>query len=351
MLRDMAGRALLPRRPEGDTFATVLRANLGPTMCEQFYFPYARKLWGRDPTELSGLQARKRVTAGSFKKLLKRLVKPPGEGKFYYPREGYGQISRAYAHAAEEAGAELRFDTSVAALERPTNGGRWRVSLIRGDATEVLEADHVWSTIPVTQVARMMAPAAPAAVLEATQAIAFQGMILVYLVLDVDQWTTTDAHYFPEANVSVTRVSEPKNYFLSQEPTGRTVLCAEVPCTPDGPIWQKTDAELGELVVADLARAEVPVPRPPVQVFTRRLRQAYPIYTMGYEHALGAIDAWVESLPGFLSYGRQGLFAHDNLHHALFMAYSAVDCLEAGRFNPDKWAAYRQIFATHVVED
>ena len=30
--------------------------------------------------ELSGIQARKRVSAGSFKKLLKRLVSPPGAG-------------------------------------------------------------------------------------------------------------------------------------------------------------------------------------------------------------------------------------------------------------------------------
>ncbi len=351
MLRDMIGRTLLPKPAEGVTFASVLRANLGPTMCEQFYFPYARKLWGRDPSELSGIQARKRVTAGSFQKLLKRLVKPPGKGKFYYPREGYGQISRAYADAAQDLGADLRFNTSVEALERPSPGGKWRVSLSRDGVTEVIEADHVWSTIPVTQVARMMSPPAPPEVLAATGAIDYQGMILVYLVLDVDQWTTTDAHYFPESNVSVTRVSEPKNYFLSKEPKGRTILCAEVPCTPDSPLWQKTDAELGEMVAGDLARAEIPIPRPPVEVFTRRLRQAYPIYTMGYEHALGTLDDWVQALPGFLSYGRQGLFAHDNLHHALFMAYSAVDCLEGGHFDADKWAGYRKIFATHVVED
>jgi hypothetical protein len=56
------------------TATSVLQANLGPTMCHHFYFPYSRKLWGREPEELSGIQARKRVTAGSFTKLLKRLV-------------------------------------------------------------------------------------------------------------------------------------------------------------------------------------------------------------------------------------------------------------------------------------
>jgi hypothetical protein len=63
------------------------------------------------------------------------------------------------------------------------------------------------------------------------------------------------------------------------------------------------------------------------------------------------LDRWIDSVPDFLSYGRQGLFAHDNTHHALFMAYSAVDCLVDGRFDEDRWNEYREIFATHVVED
>ncbi|HEV8362058.1 MAG TPA: FAD-dependent oxidoreductase, partial [Gemmatimonadaceae bacterium] len=67
MLRDLVMRKL-SKPAEGDTFASVLMANLGPTMCNHFYFPYARKLWGHEPELLSGIQARKRVSAGSFGK-------------------------------------------------------------------------------------------------------------------------------------------------------------------------------------------------------------------------------------------------------------------------------------------
>ena len=63
------------------------------------------------------------------------------------------------------------------------------------------------------------------------------------------------------------------------------------------------------------------------------------------------LDAWGGSLPGILTFGRQGLFAHDNTHHALYMAYCAVDCLGEGGFDHSKWAGYREIFSTHVVED
>ena len=352
VMKDMVTKAVA-KRPEGDTFASVLRANLGPTITEHFYFPYARKLWGKEPEELSGIQARKRVSAGTFAKLLKRLVKAPGDGKFWYFREGYGQISRALAAEAVKLGADFRMGWKAASLEQNPGGPRaWKVTLQKGDETLVLDADHVWSTIPVTLVARMIKPAPTPQVVEATQKIGYRAMILVYLQLDVDQFTTTDAHYFPEANVSITRLSEPKNYFGLGEPKGRTTLCAELPCAVDDRFWKMSDEELGRHVAADMERAGLPLARPPVKVFARRLRQAYPIYTMGYEKWLGIMDDWTLSIPSFLSYGRQGLFAHDNTHHALYMAMAAVDCLKDGRFDMDRWTGhYRRIFATHVVED
>jgi len=93
------------------------------------------------------------------------------------------------------------------------------------------------------------------------------------------------------------------------------------------------------------------VPAQPQSVFSRRLSQAYPIYLNGYEQRFSVLDAWAESLTGVLSYGRQGLFAHDNTHHALFMARAAADCLEGGVFDQQKWERYREVFRTHVVED
>ena len=64
------------------------------------------------------------------------------------------------------------------------------------------------------------------------------------------------------------------------------------------------------------------------------------------------MDHWLAGIRGLLTFGRQGLFAHDNTHHALAMAHAAVDCLQRdGAFNEAKWREYREHFETHVVED
>ena len=112
-----------------------------------------------------------------------------------------------------------------------------------------------------------------------------------------------------------------------------------------------SDEELGAQVANDLERAGLPLPSAPRSVMTRRLPQAYPIYAQGYEEALTPLDEWLGRIQGLLTYGRQGLFAHDNTHHALYMAYAAVDCLQGGEFDAAKWKDYREIFAMHVVED
>jgi hypothetical protein len=51
------------------------------------------------------------------------------------------------------------------------------------------------------------------------------------------------------------------------------------------------------------------------------------------------------------TFGRLGLFAHDNTHHAMVMAYDAVAALAGGGWDRQAWAAARARFASHVVED
>ena len=336
------------RRPRGDTFAEVLRAALGPTICDRFYFPYARKIWGVAPQELSGEQARRRVAATSPARLARRVFAQGAEGKrvFLYPRRGYGQIVEALAGAATDGGARIETGAEVTGVDVSEAGG----SVTLGDG-RTLTARRVWSTLPLTALAAMTTPAPDPAALAAAQALEFRAMLLVYVVIERPRYTPFDAHYLPGGTTPVTRVSEPKNYRDGDDPPHTTVLCAEIPCDPGDALWASGDAELGAVVADGLVEAGLP--RPPIaEVEVVRLRHAYPILRTGFEARLARLDAWAAAQPSLLTLGRQGLFVHDNAHHALAMAWAAVDCLRPdGGFDADGWAAARRRFATHVVED
>lgn len=344
--RDMALGPL--RRPRRDTFEEVLGAALGPAICERFYFPYARKIWGVPPGELSGEQARRRVAAASPARILRRVLARGAEGKrtFLYPRHGYGQIVEALAAAAREAGAEILTGAEVTGVDLET--GRARATLSDGRA---LEGRRLWSTLPLPALAAMANPRPDAAVTAAAAGLEFRAMLLVYLVLEAPRYTPYDAHYLPAGTTPVTRVSEPRNYRDGDDPPGVTVLCAEIPCDPGDALWAAGDDALGAVAVAGLVEAGLP--RPPVAgVEVVRLRHAYPVLRAGFEERLARLDAWAAAQPALLTLGRQGLFVHDNAHHALAMAWAAVDCLRPdGGFDAAGWAAARARFAAHVVED
>jgi protoporphyrinogen oxidase len=271
----------------------------------------------------------------------------PGRGYFYYPRLGFGAISERLFEEAQNCGAQFLFNSRIAHLTR--DGGR-----VTGISTgqHVDAPDHVWSTAPLNWLAQSFDPPAPANVLEAAARMRFRSMILIYLTLEQGRFSEYDAHYFPDEKIPISRLSEPKNYGLAEEPPDATVLCAELPCEAGSSLWMMDDLQLGELARQSLEASGIPVRAPIRRVATRRLERAYPLYEIGYESRFALIDEWLNGFENLITFGRQGLFAHDNTHHALFMAYSAVDCLDAnGAFDRERWLQFRRQFESHVVED
>lgn len=336
----------LARKPRGDSFAALLQAGLGPTVCRRFYFPYARKLWGLDPEQIHGEQARRRVSGNAVGKVLRKLGGGASGGFFYYPRRGFGQIWERLAAAAAEAGAGIRLRAAVQRVEVAAGG--FRVTTSAGD---LHESRMLWSTVPIPVLAGILKPAAPDEVLLAGSRLRSRAMVLVYLVLPVRRYTEFDAHYLPGPQTPVTRISEPKNYREGDDPPERTVLCAEIPCTAGGRIWQEPAHRLGSLVCETLRLLGLP-PAEPVDVRVKRVPAAYPIYDLGYRQPFDLVQEWASHIPGLLSFGRHGLFAHNNSHHALEMGWAAAAALgNDGTFDEDAWSAALTRFCAHVVQD
>lgn len=331
------------------TYADVLRRGLGPTLYDLLYAPYAIKLWGRAGEQIDAEQARRRVSADTAWKVATRMLRrrSGGSGRmFYYPRRGFGQIVEVLAEAAVTAGADVRLAARVDDIVPDTEG----VEVGIATAGRV-RAGRVFSTIPLPSLTRICRPGAPAPAVESAARLRFRAMVLVYVVHGTRPWTPYDAHYVPDLDTPITRISEPLNYRDSaSDPPDRTVLCCEIPCTAGDDLWTRSDDDLTAIVVETLTRCGLPR-LSLAGVHVERMPRVYPVYEVGYRRALDGIDAWAATLPNVTTFGRLGLFVHDNTHHTMMMAYDAVDALGEGRFDAAAWAAARARFATHVVED
>ena len=351
-LKFSAGSAMdIVRRPflnsSGDTFEDEVRQRLGKTVSDEFYSPYAEKLWGVHPREIDGELARRRVSASSPLAILKRLIRSstPTGRTFLYPKNGYGQIVEALADAVVNAGGKIELECPIEHIVLENDSCTLKSP--KGDKT----AQLVWTTAPLSALPKMIEPSPSQEITQAASALRMRGMLLVYLVLGQSSFTQYDAHYFPDQKTRIARLSEPKNYRDGPDPKNQTVLCAELPCWTSDAIWSATPDELGEIVRVDLINLGLPR----INLLTtevRRLPFVYPVFETATRSEREALLNWGNTLTNVLSFGRQGLIVPDNIHHTLAMGWDAAHSLDSnGIVNNSQWNEALRRFEEHVVED
>jgi len=351
-LKFSAGSAMdIVRRPflnsSGDTFEDEVRQRLGKTVSDEFYSPYAEKLWGVHPREIDGELARRRVSASSPLAILKRLIRSstPTGRTFLYPKNGYGQIVEALADAVVNAGGKIELECPIEHIVLENDSCTLKSP--KGDKT----AQLVWTTAPLSALPKMIEPSPSQEITQAASALRMRGMLLVYLVLDQSNFTQYDAHYFPDQKTRIARLSEPKNYRDGPDPKNQTVLCAELPCWTSDAIWSATSDELGEIVRSDLINLGLPR----INLLTtevRRLPFVYPVFETSTRSERETLLNWGNTFNRVLSFGRQGLIVPDNIHHTLAMGWDAAHSLNSsGAFDHAQWDQALSRFEQHVVED
>lgn len=360
-------RSRAPENP--DTYAELMRAGFGPTLYEQVYAPYARKLWGLAGDEIDVEQARRKAGAPTALAALVRSVRSAMSSEslaYLYPRRGFGQLCEALADAALTSGARLRLGAVVERLDvgesdiavrlgrsehhaAAAERGGWSV-FDHWETSGWLRTKHVFSTLPLPLLARMTSPGAPYEAVEASGNLRFRAIVLVYAVHRGGRWTRHDVHYIPASGTPVSRISEPANHRINPEdPEDRSVVCFELPCDVGDEIWDASDDELLDVVSDAVHRTGLP-PLNLDWLQVKRLRNVYPVYQRGYREHLAVLEDWVDRMGNLTSFGRLGLFTPDNTHHAMVMGYEAADALGNGKFDQDHWSAARDRFAHNIAE-
>ncbi len=108
------------------------------------------------------------------------------------------------------------------------------------------------------------------------------------------------------------------------------------------------DRLLIKTVLTELERAGL---KPPEldSGFSRKLNCAYPSYPRDWQRGYETLRNWLRGIPGLVSLGRQGFFAHDNTHHAMEMGIEAARCLgEDLSWDSQRWRRAEETFRGHV---
>jgi oxygen-dependent protoporphyrinogen oxidase len=216
-------------------------------------------------------------------------------------------VGRLPAAVAAAAGAEIRTRTTVRELHRTPDGWRLVVGSTR-DPQEVL-ADAVVLAVPAAPTARLLRPHAPAAASDLAQ-IRYSSMAVVALAFPgaaFPQPPAGSGFLVPPVEgrsvKAVTFTSSKWGWYADRAP-GLVLLRASVGRLGEEPVLQRDDADLVDLVLADLADL-LGVTDPPVDARVSRWGGGLPQYTVGHLERVARIRAAVETLPGLAVAGAQ----------------------------------------------
>ncbi len=315
-----------------ENFETWVISHFGKKMYDVYFGPYTQKVWGKHPTKLSVTCAQERIAVQNMMDVILSAISSnvtkfrnhyhlphsPYQKKFYYPRQGIGQLSDLMKEYIEQHDGKVLVDENVDRITK--DGDTFSIHTAKGS---VYQADTVISTIPINNLRDMLHHEENFPKPE--EDVEFRS--LTFLFLSVAKDSVTDNHwiYFPDKDCVFQRVMELKNFSKYTAPEGHTNVCAEIPCDYQDAIWNMPDDDLYTAVMDGMEKDKY-LNRADVDGYwVARERYAYPTYDLDYEQRLSAIKRYIDRFDNLYSIGRQGAFRYINIDEVMLMGFDTAE--------------------------
>ena len=121
-------------------------------------------------------------------------------------------------------------------------------------------------------------------------------------------------------------------------PPDRTVLCIELSCWRDEPVWNASAEEIYRIALNDLLKMGYGVTESEVtDYYVTDIPTAYPVYELNFEdHLIPALEG-VHAVPNLLTLGRHGLFLNNSMDDNVLLGMKVADHLDGGGFRSEAW--------------
>ena len=315
--------------------------NLGRTLYDLCFGNYSARVWGLPTSQISSKQAQ-RVAKLNLKNVVLRAMGIKADPatyftKYMYPRKGISVLFENMADEFRRTGNCLRLESSVVRVER--DGDRIaRVVFEHGGREETIDCDGVISTLPLPQLVGMIAPALPPEVAEHARRLRYRSLKLIYIALKRPQLTDYHWVYLLDTKFRVNRMSEQKNVSADMVPADRTILCIELSCWRDEPLWSASDEEIYRLALRDVMQMGYGVKEDEVEEYhITDIPTAYPVYELDFEQHLIPVLEGVHAVPNLLTIGRHGLFLNNSMDDNVLLGMKVASHIVDSGFNSQAW--------------
>ncbi len=346
------------RKKEVNNIADAYINQFGYKLYYEFFHFYTEKLWGRKTTELSGDWASQRSKGLSIWSAVKdSLVKSKNVisliDKFMYPKSGFGRIAEKMEEdILAKPQNSISLSQDVTKIEWTEVNGEKRIVAItvtptakdqihdkditisnkelkeplaaQGSETRI-EAESVISSMPITELIIRMDPPAPKEVADAAHGLSFRDEVQVTLMINKAHFTPDNWVYTQDSKLIFVRLMEMDSWTEGLSAEGTTSIVFELACQEGDETWNKSDAELAEMVATNYINEFHYFEKENiVGSYVHRVPKEYPVYDIGYKEKVVTLKNYLKTFKNLQIIGRNGTFKYNNSDHSIQMGLYAA---------------------------
>ena len=349
--------ALSQRRPE-TTLEDFFVNRFGDRLYRTFFKSYTEKVWGVPCAEISAEWGAQRIKGLSITKAIFHALTPRARGsiaatlkntetslieRFLYPKFGPGQMWEEVARQVEALGGVIHLGHRVVGVERIGQ----RITSLKvydqGDgSTRDVACDHFVSTMPVSDLTRLLDPA-DSPIIRIASTLPYRDFMTAGLLMrrmrssaaagcrnsangmPPDNWI-----YIQEGDVRLGRLQIFNNWSPAMVADPDTIwLGLEYFCREGDDLWGMDDARFLDFAAYELEKIGLIARRDVIDGTVVRVAKAYPAYFGSYNN-FGTVREYFDRFVNLYPVGRNGMHRYNNQDHSMLAASSVVDSIING---------------------
>jgi protoporphyrinogen oxidase len=345
-----------PIKPE-KTLEDFIINRFGRELYLTFFKDYTEKVWGVSCNKIDASWGAQRIKGLSITKALVHALKSMFKSsnssikqsntetslieRFLYPKYGPGQMWEEVARQVVQMGGKVVLHRNATQIKVEDNRAlSVTFTSTASNEKETVEADYIFSTMPMRELINSMGDSAPQDILSIANGLEYRDFLTVGLLLKklaIKQSTRESESgatktlpdnwiYIQESDVKVGRVQIFNNWspYMVNDPEN-IWIGLEYFCNEGDQLWSMNDENLSEFAIKEMQKIGFANPQDILDTTVIRMPKAYPGYFGEAYKEIDKLRRFSDRIENLYLIGRNGMHKYNNQDHSMLSAMVAVE--------------------------